>query len=620
MSSPYLLFDEVNPWSDVASPMMGEAEYTSKPKIFDAAVNLDKVIESRSGILGDLFVHPLQPLSTYSISQKGDYFRKLYVAYAAEIGHLVEAKFQPPEEPELGMGRGANAAYDNKDVMDDATCCRDIWLNLVRRFQVKVENDTVDLKVRWMLTTCGDRENLDEWLMKDKAIIKSILDMGGHVSRDEVCLHIISKIPKTYRDFIRLQMTSYRLAWNGSTMPMQVIYDELRRKYNSRNPKLPDWAKSKEKSAEKSSKDSGSKSDHALSTEETKKKKPDMSKIKCYGCKKLGHFRRDCPDEDEKDEKKGKKDKEKKNKEKEKSKESGKDESKSKEGSDSKSYAAGCSKSGEKESQANVVEEIKYAYVVETMFEDNDSEDESMPSLQVVSDSEDKEWDSSDDEDGDDSFFAARTPLYSPSNPLKVPSSENWDECDAPVDGRLDDVYILTMDLKFNEEPALSVLDSFLSATQTIILDTGCTQHITPNIKMFDEPPKPWNASFPVGDDRVRLKDIWYMLTFGNGKCKIRDKGGEVVGLVPESNGLYKLVDDSVDGQVNAAVERLTLNEFHWRMGHISPKAARDLVKHGFVEGIQLTSTQDDFQCKVCIYTKTTRKPVPKAADAVIHI
>ncbi|THU90056.1 hypothetical protein K435DRAFT_802302 [Dendrothele bispora CBS 962.96] len=448
MSSPYPLFDEVNPWSDVASPMMGEAEYTSKPEIFDAAVNLDEVIESRSGILGDSFVHPLQPLSTYSISQKGDYFREvpkldpdganwadfkdnwLYAAYAAEIGHLVEAKFQPPDEPELGTGRGANAAYDNelrafraykllenqcrvflvqklpsdvrRDVMDDATCCRDIWLNLVRRFQVKVENNTAGLKARWMLTTCGDRENLDEWLMKDKAIIKSILDMGGHVSRDEVRSHIISKIPKTYRDFIRSQMTSYRLARNGSAMPTQVIYDELRREYNSRNPKLPDWAKSKEKSAEKSSKDSGSKSDHALSTEETKKKKPDMSKIKCYGCKKLGHFRRDCPDEDEKDEKKGKKDKEKKNKEKEKSKDSGKDESKSKEGSDSKSHATGCSKSGEKESQANVVEEIEYAYVAETMFENNDSEDESMPSLQVISDSEDEEWDSSDDEDGDD--------------------------------------------------------------------------------------------------------------------------------------------------------------------------------------------------------------------------
>ncbi|THV01791.1 hypothetical protein K435DRAFT_793108 [Dendrothele bispora CBS 962.96] len=172
MSSLYPLFDEVNPWSDVASPMMGEAEYTSKPEIFDAAVNLDEVIESRSGILGDSFVHPLQPLSTYSIapdarvlfknpmdnkqllfkkpngkvysnflkmlphrlsiSQKGDYFHEvpkldpdganwadfkdnwLYAAYAAEIGHLVEAKFQPPEEPELGTGRGANAAYDNE--------------------------------------------------------------------------------------------------------------------------------------------------------------------------------------------------------------------------------------------------------------------------------------------------------------------------------------------------------------------------------------------------------------------------------------------------------------------------------------------------------------------------
>ncbi|THU87559.1 hypothetical protein K435DRAFT_804214 [Dendrothele bispora CBS 962.96] len=432
MSFSYSPLEDFNPWSDETSRVQFGTSPQEKPEIRDFSTVIDDVAESKSGILGDSFIHPSYPLSSYSIQQKGDYFREvpkldsdganwadfkdnwLYAAYAAEIGHLVEAKFEPPQEPELGTGRGAAAAYESesrsfraykllenqcrvflvqklpsdvrREVMDGATCCRDVWLNLVKRFQVKVENDTADLKARWMLTTCGDNQNLDEWLRKDKTIVKSIMDMGGQVTRDEVRSHIIAKIPSVYRDFIRSQMTSYRLAHNGAAMPTQVIYEELRREYNSRHPTLPDWAKSKSK-PNTSTTPSGSKSNHALSTEETKKKKkPDMSKVKCYGCKKLGHFRRDCPDEEE-EKNKGKKDKEKEKKGKDDSKDNSKD---SKESKESKHQTCPNSKSEKesKDSQANVVEEIEYAYYTSENFDD----DMVMPELQEVSDSESEDW------------------------------------------------------------------------------------------------------------------------------------------------------------------------------------------------------------------------------------
>ncbi|THU81445.1 hypothetical protein K435DRAFT_809070 [Dendrothele bispora CBS 962.96] len=417
MSSPFTPFDEINPWSDaISSGSFREA----KPEIKDASVTIDEVAETRAGVLNDSFIHPSYPLSSYSIQQKGDYFREvpkldadgtnwadfkenwMYATYAAEIGHLVESKFEPPEFPELGTGRGANAAYDadlrsynaykllenqcrvflvqklpsdvRRDVMDGTSCCRDIWFNLVKRFQVKVENDTADLK---------------------------------------------------------------------APMPTQVIYDELRREYNSRNPKLPEWAKSKDKAAQSSSNSSSSKPQHALQAEEEKKKKKkDFSDYDCYGCGEKGHIKRFCPDKDD-EKKKKKKKKDGKEKEKEKSKE--KDEDKSKAESESKS-SEGSEKGKGKESQANAVEEIEYAYstddaedeveyayMAETLFED--SEDD-VPDLQDLSDSDDEDWD--DDSDDEEDFLPSRRFLNPPC-------------CDEPTSGGTQDLYILTDDLVFDE-------------------------------------------------------------------------------------------------------------------------------------------------------------------------
>jgi hypothetical protein len=101
-------------------------------------------------------------------------------------------------------------------------------------------------------------------------------------------------------------MTSYRLSHDGTTMPTQVIYNELRREYNSRNPQLPDWAKThpKEKESPKPSQPS-SKVEHALLTTEPppksfKPKSDEKGKDKrgprCYGCNNFGHIRRNCPE------------------------------------------------------------------------------------------------------------------------------------------------------------------------------------------------------------------------------------------------------------------------------------------------------------------------------------
>ncbi|KAF9545222.1 hypothetical protein CPC08DRAFT_649418, partial [Agrocybe pediades] len=61
----------------------------------------------------------------------------------------------------------------------------------------------------------------------------------------------------------------------------------------------------------------------------------------------------------------------------------------------------------------------------------------------------------------------------------------------------------------------------------------------------------------------------------------------------------------------------LTLDQFHRRMGHISPEVARRLVDKQFVTGVRLETTPsgDPFFCESCVYAKATRKPVAKERE-----
>ena len=52
-------------------------------------------------------------------------------------------------------------------------------------------------------------------------------------------------------------------------------------------------------------------------------------------------------------------------------------------------------------------------------------------------------------------------------------------------------------------------------------------------------------------------------------------------------------------------------------MRHISPEAARHLVKKKFVTGVclEVMLSRDPFFCESCVYAKATCKPVPKIQE-----
>ena len=189
------------------------------------------------------------------------------------------------------------------------------------------------------------------------------------------------------------------------------------------------------------------------------------------------------------------------------------------------------------------------------------------------------------------------------------------------------------------------------------LYDSGCSKHITPYredlIDFVDIPPKSFHAAnkqsfaaigagnlivdLPNGIERTKLElanvqystdvaytlvsigyldDEGYSVKFGGGKCEITDPNGEVVGEVPKNKrGLYR-VDHSPE-TAGVVTEQLTLDQFHRRMGHISPESARRLVKDRLVTGVflDLTDTVKPIFCESCVYAKSSRKPVSKARE-----
>ena len=103
-----------------------------------------------------------------------------------------------------------------------------------------------------------------------------------------------------------------------------------------------------------------------------------------------------------------------------------------------------------------------------------------------------------------------------------------------------------------------------------------------------------------------------YYSTFGGGKCEIQTGERRTVRIVPKSGGVYRVPHGSHVAAAAVSVKHMTLSDLHRHLGHISPRAVKDLIWHGIIDGIILTGTSRDFECQSCILAKTTKTTVPK--------
>ena len=95
-----------------------------------------------------------------------------------------------------------------------------------------------------------------------------------------------------------------------------------------------------------------------------------------------------------------------------------------------------------------------------------------------------------------------------------------------------------------------------------------------------------------------------YCASIGGGNLKLFTLSGERV-----ARRLYHITHATESANV---VETISVMELHWRMGHIAPASACTLIEKGLITGIKLDPNSQEVQCEACIFTRATRKPVPK--------
>ena len=205
---------------------------------------------------------------------------------------------------------------------------------------------------------------------------------------------------------------------------------------------------------------------------------------------------------------------------------------------------------------------------------------------------------------------------------------------------------------------AFIVAESVQVSARAKLYDSGCTNHISPYESSFDNfliietrhfqaankqtfstigkgnlvidvPNKNGITKFWL-QDILYLPEVAYTLvsvrcldkdgflvTFGGGRCTIRDVNKEVIGVVPKTvTRVYKVEHEDI---ASGEEEHLTLDTLHHCLGHISLETVRKLVKERMITGVWLKYTPygRTFFCTLCVYAKETWKPVPKMREGV---
>ena len=103
--------------------------------------------------------------------------------------------------------------------------------------------------------------------------------------------------------------------------------------------------------------------------------------------------------------------------------------------------------------------------------------------------------------------------------------------------------------------------------------------------------------------------DTGYHTKFAHQKCVIKNSTGKTLLQAQKLYGLYHLDNELPK---NLVYQCLMAVDVHKRLGHISYKALKHLLKHDMIQGIQVNSIGEKMTCDVYKKAKITCKPIPK--------
>ena len=512
------------------------------------------------------------------------------------------------------------------------------WDAVVKEYTVKGAYAQTEMRAKFLTSRCVEKANAKEFLRGLRLKKEELAQVGVRISDEDYLSTIISSLPDALSNFASMQM-SWNLQHSQQSMDASTLMTML-----LQEAERQDLRNQKRKQVTGKAKEDEKNEALAVSTEKPRGKR-DLSKIECWNCGELGHFSSKC-------------DKPRKSKD-------GKSSVKPDPKKEGTSAAAVDSSSDDEGAWAaeevGCVDEMSdwFREVVDSGDESGDAGvtllrnlssclDLGSPDVADVAGDAEVVVDAAD-------WFEEAVASDGEVLPELLPLSDSEDE-GGDVEEELwssDDEDVVVEELLDTSGEAFVVAESVQAAGMAELYDSGCTNHISPYRDQFENfqliTPRHFRAANKqtfsttgkgdlvidvpngTGETPLRLHDVLYSaevgytlvsvgrldeagftVRFGGGKCTLLGEDDDEIGVVPRtSTRVYKVEHE--EAVASAAEERLTLDKFHRRMGHISIDAARTLLKDKMVTGIRLVySPTKNFFCASCVYAKASRKAALK--------
>ena len=111
----------------------------------------------------------------------------------------------------------------------------------------------------------------------------------------------------------------------------------------------------------------------------------------------------------------------------------------------------------------------------------------------------------------------------------------------------------------------------------------------------------------------VKCDTAGFTVLLKDKSCCIRDSNGPQISRIPQYHSLYHMDEGfSVHIATYKGVRVHTLDELHWKMGHILHAIVKCLNEQKIVLGLELDTKYEPMFCTSCVKARPTRKQIPK--------
>jgi len=111
-----------------------------------------------------------------------------------------------------------------------------------------------------------------------------------------------------------------------------------------------------------------------------------------------------------------------------------------------------------------------------------------------------------------------------------------------------------------------------------------------------------------------QVTDAKSSVLFHGDICRIFNSSRTILGEIPKRNGLYRIFTPrpQTSGYAGKAVEVLSIDKLHRRLGHVGHDAVRQLMRKGLVKGLELDEDSKPSFCESCEWGKGHRKAIQR--------